>query len=420
MAPARKRSFDFLPLSVRLATLGGVATPLVLRGTPLPTKRSETFSTAADNQVNVETELFLGERPLIGNNIKLGELRLTGIPRASRGQPQVKVEFSVDVTCAITARASLQGTQLFAEETFELPNELTEEFIAKALEDAESSRAADEAELLRVEATNNAKDLIARAEQKLKEGPDAKLNGAVAALGLALASGDSDRIREKSDALFAAIPNLQFGTDFADIFGSMFKPAARKQGFVSTSAPTKPRPTGPTPASTVSRKSVHAGSQTPPDQGLASQAHEQVLGKIFGGTRFTLDTQLCFVLMPFDVKFQPLYDDHIKPTVRRAGLQCERADDIHGIAQITWDIWERINRSRFLIAELTGQNPNVFYELGLAHALSKDVILITQSMDFVPFDLKTIRCIAYDFTPRGTQKLEKDLAETIGTLMKSA
>ncbi len=124
--------------------------------------------------------------------------------------------------------------------------------------------------------------------------------------------------------------------------------------------------------------------------------------------------------MPFDARFQPLYDDHVKPTVESAKLRCERADDIHGTSLITWDIWERINRARFLIAELTDQNPNVFYELGLAHALSKDVILITQSMDFVPFDLKTIRCIVYEFTPRGTQDLQKALAKTIAAVMKAA
>jgi len=62
----------------------------------------------------------------------------------------------------------------------------------------------------------------------------------------------------------------------------------------------------------------------------------------------------------------------------------------------------------------------VFYELGLAHALGKETILITQSMDFVPFDLKTIRCIVYDFTPRGTQKLEEALRATVGALIKSA
>jgi molecular chaperone DnaK len=92
--------------------------------------------------------LFLGESPLIRNNIKLGKIRLEGIPPAGRGQPQIKVEFSVDASCAIIARASLQGAQVFAEETFQPPDELSEEFIAKALADAESSRAADEAELL--------------------------------------------------------------------------------------------------------------------------------------------------------------------------------------------------------------------------------------------------------------------------------
>jgi len=126
------------------------------------------------------------------------------------------------------------------------------------------------------------------------------------------------------------------------------------------------------------------------------------------------------MVFAFRPEVAALYDDHISPTVRSARLQCERADDIHGTAQITWDIWERINRARFLIAELTDQNPNVFYELGLAHALSKDVIQVTQSMNFVPFDLKTIRCIVYEFTPRGTKKLEKDLAETMAALMKSA
>jgi hypothetical protein len=104
--------------------------------------------------------------------------------------------------------------------------------------------------------------------------------------------------------------------------------------------------------------------------------------------------------------------------VKRTGLQCERADEIRGPNLISWDIWERVNRARFLVAELTDQNPNVFYELGLAHAISKDVILLTQSMDFVPFDLKALRCICYEFTPRGMQKLEESLFETIQTLIK--
>ncbi len=326
-------------------------------------------------------------------------MTLDGIPQSGRGQAEVKVEFSVDSTCAVTARASLLGSRLSAEQRFELPEELSDGFIAKVLADAESGRASDEAELHRTEATNRAKGLVAKAEEQLSHGANAKLSESVAALGLALAAGDSNRIREKSDTLEGVLSKAAVfsGFHFSDLFGtarSSSKPAARR-----------PNP--------MSRSVL-------PEQRLTSQPHPQILGKIFGGMNFTLDPQLCFVLMPFDMSFQALYEDHVRPTVVRAGLRCERADDIRGTALITWDIWERINRSRFLVAELTGQNSNVFYELGLAHALSKDVILITQSMEFVPFDLKTIRCVVYDFTPRGTQKLERELAETIGTLMKSS
>jgi hypothetical protein len=153
-------------------------------------------------------------------------------------------------------------------------------------------------------------------------------------------------------------------------------------------------------------------------QEVTTTTSMQQLGKIFGGGSFTLDPQLCFVLMPFAHQFQPTYDDHIRPSVERSGLRCERADEISGTNLITWDIWEKINRARFLIADLTDRNPNVFYELGLAHAISKDVILLTQSMDFVPFDLKALRCIVYEFTPRGVQLLEKRLSDTITALMK--
>ncbi len=396
-APAR-REFQFLPVSLRLETLGGVATPLVLRGTPLPAKRSENFSTAADNQISVEIKLLMGESPLARNDLHLGRFHLRDIPPAVAGKPQITVNFSVRADCAVTVRATLEGTQLAAEETMLPPKEMTDEFIASLLSSAEQNRVNDEAELLKVEETNRARRLIKEAEAQLVKGHNKRLEERIASLGLALASDDIASVRERSDALAAALsPSAGFGGfDFSSIFGSM----------PSTSPQHR--------ASFAKRKPADLQLQLTPNQ----PAH--VMGRIFGGTSFTLDPQLCFVLMPFDEKFQALYDDHIKPSVERAGLRCERADDVRGTSLITWDIWERVNRARFLVAELTDQNPNVFYELGLAHALSKEVILITQSMDFVPFDLKTIRCIVYDFTPRGTQKLEKGLAETISALMKSA
>jgi hypothetical protein len=172
----------------------------------------------------------------------------------------------------------------------------------------------------------------------------------------------------------------------------------------------------PTPKSSP-QKSTPA---KPAKQTLATTAPQPPLGKIFGGGEFTLDPRLCFVLMPFAQELKPVYEDHVKPVVEKAGLQCERADEIRGTTAITGDIWERVSRARFLIADLTRQNANVFYELGLAHAIGKDVILLSQSTDFIPFDLKTIRVIVYDYTPRGVKKLENDLAKTIDIVMKSA
>ena len=142
------RQFSILPLTVRVDTLGDIATPLVLRGTPLPTKRSETFSTAEDNQSSVEVSLSLGERPLTRDNLKLGTFKLSGIPPAGRGLPQIKLEFSVDETCAVIARATLLGSTVSAEQKFDPPCDLTDALIAKTLADAESARAADDAAIL--------------------------------------------------------------------------------------------------------------------------------------------------------------------------------------------------------------------------------------------------------------------------------
>jgi len=405
MDEARPRVFEFLPLTIRLDTLGGVATPLVLRGTPLPATRCDVFTTAEDDQTTVEIALSLGESPLVQGNRRVGSFQLTGIPPAKREEPNVRVEYEVDERCAVTARARLEGADLLAEERFEPPNELTEAFIGAVLADAETSRDADEIALRRIEATNRAKKLIASAEQRLARGRNGAISEATATLGLGMASGESDAIREASDSLERLL--ARSADPFAsDVLGSLFGGASPLFGASPAMEATR-RQSRPNP------------SPSDHETELTSSSHAPALGKVFGGGTFTLDTQLCFVLMPFDDEFQPLYEDHIRPAIERAGLRCERADEILGASVITWDIWERVNRSRLLVAELTHRNANVFYELGLAHAISKDVVLLTQSMDFVPFDLKALRCIRYDFTPRGVRVLEDCLGTTIQSLMKT-
>ena len=106
------------------------------------------------------------------------------------------------------------------------------------------------------------------------------------------------------------------------------------------------------------------------------------LNPIFRGREFSQNDNLVFVLSPFEDPFDAIYADHIKPTVEAiSDLQCVRADDLYDNRPIIEDIWRYTNEARILISELTGRNPNVFYETGIAHTVGKEVILITQSMD---------------------------------------
>ncbi len=142
---------------------------------------------------------------------------------------------------------------------------------------------------------------------------------------------------------------------------------------------------------------------------------------IWEGRNFATENDYCFVLMPFsDVKDLPaVYQNHVKPVLEKCGLRSERADDIHDISGIMQSVWESINKARLVIAEMTERNPNVFYELGIAHTLGKQVIMITQSMDYVPFDLKHLRCIVYDYKPTRIEKFEAALEKTVKTVLSS-
>lgn len=143
---------------------------------------------------------------------------------------------------------------------------------------------------------------------------------------------------------------------------------------------------------------------------------------IWEGRLFQTEPDYCFVLMPFSDfnDIQSVYDNHIKPVIEnKCELRCERADDIHDISGVMQSVWESVNRARIIIAEMTGRNPNVFYELGIAHTLGKPVIMITQSMDHVPFDLKHLRCIVYEYKPGKINKFENSLEKTINRVLSS-
>jgi len=133
----------------------------------------------------------------------------------------------------------------------------------------------------------------------------------------------------------------------------------------------------------------------------------------FGKIQFIIKQNHCFYLCPFIEPFNTIYKDHITKSLKLAGFTVNRADEIFGTQPIIEDIWEEINSASIIIADVTGKNPNVMYEIGLAHTVGKPVIIVSQSIDDVPFDLRHYRCIIYEYTPRGCQYLEDSISNTL-------
>lgn len=129
----------------------------------------------------------------------------------------------------------------------------------------------------------------------------------------------------------------------------------------------------------------------------------------------------CFVVMPFAGAIGGYFQHVYEPAIKKAGLKAVRADaDIFGTGKIIDQIWSGINSAKVLVAELTTKNPNVFYELGLAHALNKPVVLVSSNEEDVPFDLRHIRVIYYDVSdPFWGQKLIEKVAENIVSALKN-
>jgi len=127
-----------------------------------------------------------------------------------------------------------------------------------------------------------------------------------------------------------------------------------------------------------------------------------------------------FVLMPFDIALRPVYEDHIAAVCASLNLTVARADDFFAANVIVKDIWNAINNARVVVADCTNRNPNVFYEIGLAHTIGRPTILMAQSIEDIPFDLRHIRCLIYDYTPRGMthfcETFRKTLQHEIGKI----
>lgn len=149
---------------------------------------------------------------------------------------------------------------------------------------------------------------------------------------------------------------------------------------------------------------------------LGDDAPISLYNPIFRGRNFKVNPELAFVLMPFADKFDPIYSEIVKPVVEQFGLTCVRADNLYRSKPIMEDIWKFINEARIVIADVTGTNSNVFYEIGLAHAVGKEVIIISQTIDDVPFDLRHLRSFIYQDSVAGFRKLENQLTQSLSTI----
>jgi molecular chaperone DnaK len=211
---------DVTPLSLGIETLGGVFTKLIERNTTIPAKKSQVFSTAADNQPSVEVHVLQGEREMATDNKTIGRFHLDGIPPAPRGLPQIEVSFDIDANGILNVSAKDKGTGKEQSITITASSGLSEEDVKGMVRDAEQHAEEDKKRREAVEAKNTAEHVVYQTEKTLREqgdriAPDKKapVESAIEELKTAIQSGNADDIKARMDAL-----NQQMQAVSADLY----------------------------------------------------------------------------------------------------------------------------------------------------------------------------------------------------------
>ena len=205
---------DVTPLSLGIETLGGVFTKLIERNTTIPTRKSEIFSTASDNQTSVEVHVLQGERPMASDNRTLGKFHLIGIPPAPRGMPQVEVAFDIDANGIVNVSAKDMGTGREQKITITSSSGLSKEEIDKMMRDAESHAADDVKKKEEIEARNRLDGLVYQMEKTLNDNREkvgaaaGDVDAAIAEAKKAQAEGGVERLNEAFNQLQTASHKL--------------------------------------------------------------------------------------------------------------------------------------------------------------------------------------------------------------------
>jgi len=200
---------DVTPLTLGIETLGGVMTQMIPRNTTIPSRKSEIFSTASDNQTSVEVHVLQGERPMAGDNKTLGKFHLVGIPPAPRGVPQVEVTFDIDANGIVNVSAKDVGTGREQKITITASSGLSKDEIDKMMKDAESHAGEDDKRKATIEARNRLDGLVYSVEKSFNENKDKLDSAAAGELETAIAESKTALAGEDTDAMNSAFDRLQ-------------------------------------------------------------------------------------------------------------------------------------------------------------------------------------------------------------------
>jgi molecular chaperone DnaK len=253
---------DVTPLSLGVETLGGVFTRLIERNTTIPTRKSQIFTTAADNQGAVEIKVYQGERPIASDNVALGNFMLTGIPPAPRGTPQVEVSFDIDANGILSVSAKDMATGKKQGITISASNKLSKDEVQKMLKQAEEYADADRTRAEAVEARNHAESLSYEAErvltdskEKIAESDAAEVRAKIAEVRALLESKDTVALKAKTEELTQALHKVA---------QKLYESARTTDGSGAGSGPTDQAP-GPADAGAAAPESPPSGPGTPMD-----------------------------------------------------------------------------------------------------------------------------------------------------------